>query len=68
MDPNIIISEVEQYSRDSGLKPTTICQLALGNARYFERLRRRIERFPDEAERLRAFMAANPVNADEPPD
>lgn len=61
MDPNIIITEIESYSRETGLKPTTICQLALGNARYFDRLRSRIDRFPEEAERLRAFMAANPA-------
>jgi hypothetical protein len=61
MDPNSIITEIERYSQETGLKPTTICQLALGNPRYFDRLRSRIDRFPDEAERIRAFMQANPA-------
>lgn len=61
MDPNIIIADIERYARDAGLKPTTICQLALGNPRYFDRLRSRIGRFPEEAERLRQWMAEHPV-------
>lgn len=62
MDPNIIISEIERYAQQTGLKPTTICQLALGNARYFDRLRSRIERFPEEAERIRQWMAEHPTS------
>lgn len=60
MDPNIIITEIKQYAEATGLKPTTICQMALGNPRYFDRLSDRTERLADEAKRLREFMAANP--------
>jgi hypothetical protein len=62
MDPNIIISEIERYAQETGLKPTTICQLALGNPRYFDRLRSRIDRFPDEAERIRQWMQEHPAS------
>lgn len=60
MDPNIIITEIKQYAEATGLKPTTICQMALGNPRYFDRLSERTGRLLDEAQRLRDFMAANP--------
>jgi len=62
-DPNNIIAEIDDYSRRTGLKPTTICQNALGNARLYDRLRARLSRLDGEAERLRGYMAANP-----PPD
>ncbi len=62
MDPNIIITEIERYAQTTGLKPTTICQLALGNPRYFARLRSRIDRFPDEAERIRQWMRDHPAD------
>jgi hypothetical protein len=65
MDPNIIITEIERYARETGLKPTTICQLALGNPRYFDRLRSRIDRFPDEAERIRRWMADHPSQSEQ---
>lgn len=60
MDPNIIIEELDDYSARTGLKPTTICQNALGNALFYERIKRRVERYRDEAERLRRYMADNP--------
>ncbi|MDH2325986.1 hypothetical protein QCN27_03805 [Cereibacter sp. SYSU M97828] len=60
MDPNIIIAELDRYSRISGLKQTTICQNALGNARLYERLKRRAERMEVEAAALRAWMENNP--------
>jgi hypothetical protein len=63
MDPNIIITEIERYAQEAGLKPTTICQLALGNPRYFDRLRSRIDRFPEEAARIRQWMAEHPAAA-----
>jgi prephenate dehydrogenase len=63
MDPNIIIAEIERHARTSGLKPSTICQLALGNPRYFDRLRSRIERFEAEADRIRKWVAENAPEA-----
>lgn len=65
MDPSIIIAEIDAHARATGLKPTTICQHALGNARLYERIKRRCERYVKEAERLRAWMAANPPETQE---
>lgn len=63
MDPNIIIAELDAYCAASGLKQTTVCQHALGNARLYERLKRRSAKLVDEHEKLRAFMAENPAQA-----
>ncbi|ACM00241.1 MULTISPECIES: hypothetical protein [Cereibacter] len=59
MDPNIIISEIDAHSEATGLKPTTICQKALGNARLYDRMKRRACKYAEEARALRAWMAAN---------
>lgn len=56
MDPNIILSEIEAFAAKTGMKPSTICQNALGNARFYERLRHRVDRYAVEADRLREFM------------
>ncbi|WP_211659275.1 hypothetical protein [Paracoccus indicus] len=64
MDANTIISEIEQYSAASGLKASTVCQRAFGNARYLNRLNSRLERLNEELERFRLFAANNPPNAD----
>lgn len=61
MDPNDIIRSIDEYASRVGMKPSTICQMALGNARFYERAKRRIEKYEEEAEKLRAFMEANPV-------
>lgn len=60
MDPNIIIAEIDAYSAQTGMKPTTVCQLALGNARLYDRIKRRIEKYGQEAASLRGYMEANP--------
>ncbi|TMV11921.1 hypothetical protein FGK64_16850 [Arenibacterium halophilum] len=60
MDPNHIIREIEAYAAATGMKPSTICQMALGNARFHQRAKRRIEKYATEAAKLRAFIAANP--------
>lgn len=58
MDPNDIITEIDAFSAETGLKPTTICEKALSNSRFYDRLKRRIERSVDEASTLRGWMAA----------
>lgn len=64
MDPNTIIAELDAYCHAVGMKQTTVCQNALGNARLYERLKRRIERYAAEAEKLRAYMRANPAQTE----
>ncbi|WP_411838595.1 hypothetical protein [Paracoccus sp. ME4] len=60
MDANKIISEIEDYSTAAGLKPSTVCQRAFGNARYLDRLSARLGRLADEHRRFRQFVAKNP--------
>lgn len=55
-----IIAEIDAYSRRTGLKHSTICQHALGNALFYERINRRADQLDDQVERLRAYMASNP--------
>ena len=61
MDPNDIIKIIDDYAARTGMKPSTICQMALGNARFYERAKRRIEKYEDESERLHAFIRKNPA-------
>lgn len=56
MDPRIILEEINAYSRRSGLKVSTICQMAFRNAKYFDRLSARVERLNEERARLREFI------------
>lgn len=65
MDPSIIIAEIDAHAQASGLKATTICQRALGNARLYERIKRRCDRYAEEAEKLRRWMAENPPQTGE---
>lgn len=60
MDPNTIIAELDAYCAQVGMKQTTVCQNALGNARLYDRMKRRIDQYAVDAEKLRAYMAANP--------
>lgn len=64
MDPKHIITAIEAYSKATGLKPTTICQLALGNARYFDRLTARKDRLPKEWGRIKAYIDAHPAKTE----
>ena len=56
----MIIAELDAYCEQVGMKQTTVCQNALGNARLYERMKRRIDQYAADAEKLRAYMAANP--------
>ena len=57
MDPNIIIAEIEEYARRTGLKPSSVCQLATGNARLYDRLKRRVEKDRSSVAALRNWIA-----------
>lgn len=60
MDASKIISEIEDYSTAAGLKSSTVCQRAFGNARYLDRLTARLGRLEDEHMRFRQFVEKNP--------
>lgn len=63
MDPNTIIAELDAYCAQVGMKQSTVCQNALGNARLYERMKRRIDQYAADAQKLRAYMAENPPKA-----
>lgn len=56
MNPIDIIATIDAYAARTGMKPSTICQLALGNARFYDRAKRRLEKYEDEAERIHRFI------------
>lgn len=60
MNPLAIIAEIDAHSLATGLKPTTICERALGNARLYERLKRRVDNDLATVAKLRSWMAQNP--------
>lgn len=60
MDPLRIITDIERYSAATGLKESTICQRALNNAYYLDRLRARLARLADETAKVDSFIASNP--------
>lgn len=67
MDPNTIIAELDAYCAQVGMKQSTVCQNALGNARLYDRMKRRIDQYAADAQKLRAYMAANPPASDQTP-
>lgn len=64
MDPNTIIADLDAYCAQTGMKQTTVCQNALGNARLYDRMKRRIDQYAADAQKLRAYMSANPPKSD----
>ncbi|KGM50646.1 hypothetical protein [Pseudooceanicola atlanticus] len=58
-----LIKDVEEYCDAARISPATLAVRVLNNSRYFDRLRKKLEREEDAEERLRRYMADNP-----PPD
>jgi len=61
MEHRNILSELEAYCHEVGLKPSTVCVRALNDSRYVGRLKRRLAAMDRDAERLRDYMLANPA-------
>ena len=62
MEHRNILSELEAYCHEVGLKPSTVCVRALNDSRYVARLKRRLAAMDRDAERLRDYMLANPAS------
>ena len=60
MDTSDIIKIIDEYAEETGLRQTTICQRALGNARAYERLQKRSGQHEDMANRLKAYICKHP--------
>lgn len=54
------ITEIEAYCKDANLKPSTVCVRALGNSRFFDRLKRRTVKIEQDVNKIREYMAQNP--------
>lgn len=55
-----LIEQIEDYCAQAGISPSTLGVRALGNSRFLDRLNRKIEKFEEDAIKLRSFMASNP--------
>ena len=55
-----IIDEVNDYCARAGIQPSTLAVRVLGNSRFFDRMRRRLDKAEADADKLRAYMAQNP--------
>ncbi|WP_457650853.1 hypothetical protein [Profundibacter sp.] len=60
MQHDDLISELNDYCRRTGFKASTVCVRALGDSRFVDRYRRRLERTAVDAEKLRRYMAEHP--------
>lgn len=56
MDAARLAVEIEEAALETGLKVTTVCQLAFGDARRHARLIRRIERIQSDAQALHTWL------------
>ena len=56
-----IIAEVEDYAERARLSASTVCVRATGNSRLLARLKRRADQMQTDIERLRVYMAENPI-------
>ena len=60
MDRQDLISKIEAYSAVSKLKPSTICQYALSNRRFYDNLRAGKDYQVGTGERLLGWMQKHP--------
>ena len=60
MDDKKLLDEITTYCGASGMKPSTLGLKALGNSRFVDRLKRRIDKSEEDAATVRAFMRDNP--------
>lgn len=61
MQDTSIIDEVTAYCARANIQPSTLAVRVLGNSRFFDRMRRRVDKAQADAQKLRAYMAANPA-------
>ena len=60
-----LIQEIDDYCAKAGISPSTLGLRVLGNSRFFDRLKRRLQKTDDDVAKLRAFMAENPPEPQE---
>ncbi|WP_442772702.1 hypothetical protein [Paenirhodobacter enshiensis] len=57
---NDFLEEITTYCAMAGISPSTLGVRAIGNSRFVDRLRRRVEKTQADVQRVRAYIAANP--------
>ncbi|RNF32926.1 hypothetical protein A7A09_019120 [Paracoccus methylarcula] len=65
MDPAIIIKKIEAFADETGMKESSVCQLAFSNPRYLESLRARVRRLPLELEKFEKFVAGRKPSSED---
>ncbi|WP_353474808.1 hypothetical protein PVT71_14660 [Salipiger sp. H15] len=51
-----ILRELEEFERETGVSPATVCRSATGNPRLYKRLRERFEQTREQVELIRAEL------------
>ncbi len=64
MEHKALIDAITDYCATAGISPSTLCVRAIGNSRFFDRLKRRAERIETDASRLQSWMAQNPPKSE----
>jgi hypothetical protein len=60
MEHDALINKISSYCKTAGISPSTLCVKAIGNSRFFDRLKRRKDRQETDAARLVQWMDLNP--------
>lgn len=55
-----LFAEIEAYCDRVNISPSTLCVRALGNSRFMDRLRKKLEKLDEDQGKLRSYMAENP--------
>lgn len=58
-----LLAEIRAYCAEADMKPSTLGLYALGSSRFVDRLERRSAKALQDAEKVRAWMRANPPDA-----
>lgn len=61
MESKPLTDEIAAYCEGANISASTLCVRALGNSRFLDRFNRRVEKAEQDAEKLRAYMAAHPA-------
>lgn len=61
MENENLLEEIARYCAEAGISSSSLGLWALGNSRFVEREKRRIVKSQEDADKLRAYMAANPA-------
>ena len=57
MNEEEMMKLIEEIAEETGVKPSTVCDYALKNPRYYDKLRRNIEKGKEVREKLNSYRA-----------